>query len=295
VTAVKIALFDMNSGPCSRPNGMREVALRAEELGYESLWVGEHVVLPRPRTEHSPMEPGDPILDPIVALTFLAAETEKVRLGTGIIILPQRNPLVLAKELASLDVLSNGRLHFGIGAGYLEPELRALGVPMSERGLRTDEYLAAMQTLWYAEAPSYSGRTLAFSGVDAHPRPVQQPIPIVVGGHTSAAHRRAVLSAHGWYGFALTVEQSAFHVGELTRMASELGRPAELSDIEISVTPRGRLDAAEVARFAEAGVHRLVLRQPRHSDLAGMVEFVAEHQPARLGAGRDASAPGRVS
>lgn len=281
MTAVKIALFDMNSGPCSRPNAMREIALRAEEAGYESLWVGEHVVLPRPRIQQSPMEPGDPILDPTVALTFLAAETERVRLGTGIIILPQRNPLVLAKELASLDVLSGGRLQFGIGAGYLEPELSALGVPMSERGVRTDEYLAAMQALWYAEEPAFTGRTVAFSGVDAHPRPVQQPIPVVVGGHTSAAHRRTVLSAHGWYGFALTVGESAYHVRELTRIASELDRPAELGDIEISVTPRGRVDAAEVARFAEAGVHRLVLRQPRRADLAQIVEFVTEHRPVQ--------------
>jgi probable F420-dependent oxidoreductase len=282
---VKIGLFSMNMDACSRPDAMREIARLAEDLGYESVWGGEHVVLPRPRTPESPMEPEEPILDPTVALTFLAAQTERVLLGTGVIILPQRNPLVLAKELASLDVLSTGRLLFGIGAGYLEPELRAIGVPMAERGARTDEYLAAIQALWYADEPAYTGRFVAFSGLDAHPRPLQRPVPVVVGGHTPAAYRRAVRSGHGWYGFALSVEAAAHHVRELSRTASELGRPSELGDLEISVTPRGRLDAREVTRFAEAGVQRLVLRPPRGLDLPQLAEFVTEHQPARLAAG----------
>ena len=122
---LKFGLFSMTTGPCSYPDGAARVARAAEAAGFESLWGGEHVVLPDPQAPPSPLGPGDRIVDPIVALTFLAAHTSRIRLGTGIIILPQRNPLVLAKELATLDVMSNGRLIFGVGVGYLEPEFRA--------------------------------------------------------------------------------------------------------------------------------------------------------------------------
>ena len=133
---LKFGLFSMTTGPCSYPDGAARVARAAETAGFESLWGGEHVVLPDPQAPPSPLGPGDRIVDPIVALTFLAAHTSRIRLGTGIIILPQRNPLVLAKELATLDVMSNGRLIFGVGVGYLEPEFRALGAPFEERGAR---------------------------------------------------------------------------------------------------------------------------------------------------------------
>src|SRR5947208_7839549 len=142
---MKFGLFAMNMGVCSHPEVATRVAQAAEAAGFDSLWAGEHVVLPSPRTPASPMDPQDPILDPVVTLTFLAAQTRQILLGTGIIILPQRNPLVLAKELASLDVLSGGRLILGIGVGYLEPEFRALGIPFEDRGERADEYLAAMR------------------------------------------------------------------------------------------------------------------------------------------------------
>ena len=181
----------------------RRVAQLAEELGYDSLWAGEHVVVPSPRVEPSPMDPDDPILDPLVALAHLAGATERIRLGTGLVILPQRNPLVLAKQVASLDVVSGGRLILGLGVGYLEPELRAMGVPMAGRGARADEYLAAMRSLWEDEAPSFSGRYVEFEGVDAHPRPLQSPLPVVIGGHSHAAHLRAARHGDGWYGFLL--------------------------------------------------------------------------------------------
>src|SRR3954466_7869137 len=199
-----IGLFGINSHACAEPDGAARVAARAEELGYDSLWAGEHVVVPRPRVAPSPMEPDEPILDPVVLLAHLAARTRRVRLGTGVIVLPQRNPLVLAKQLASLDVLSGGRLDVGIGAGYLEPELSALGVPRDERGSRTDEYLAAMGALWEGDPPAYEGRHVRFSGVAAHPRPVQHPLPVVVGGRAPAAHRRAARHAEGWYGYWLS-------------------------------------------------------------------------------------------
>src|SRR6476469_11167839 len=164
---MKIALFATNIGPWTSPDALTRVARAAEQAGLESLWTGEHVVLPDPQVPPSPLPPEVPILDPVVALTFMAAHTSRIRLGTGIIILPQRNPLVLAKELASLDVLSNGRLVFGIGIGYLEPEFRALGAPFAQRGAVTDEYLAAMRAIWSQSKPAYQGRFVAFTDVQA--------------------------------------------------------------------------------------------------------------------------------
>src|ERR687891_2822135 len=177
-----IGLFAINSHACGEPGAAARIAILAERLGYDSLWAGEHVVVPSPRVEPSPMEPDEPILDPLVALAHVAAHTKRIKLGTGVIILPQRNPLVLAKQVASLDVLSGGRLILGIGVAYLEPEMRAIGVPMEGRGARADEYLAAMRSLWEEETPSFHGKHVDFEGVDAHPRPVQRPLPVVVGG-----------------------------------------------------------------------------------------------------------------
>ena len=176
---MKFGLFAVNMYACSYPETAIQIAHLAEEAGFESLWAGEHVVLPDPQAPPSPMAPHDRILDPVIALTYLSAHTSQVRLGTGIIILPQRNPLVLAKELASLDELSGGRLICGIGVGYLEPEFRALGIPFTDRGARTDDYLAAMRTIWTQPKPAYHGRFVSFEGVQAHP---QRNIPIVVWG-----------------------------------------------------------------------------------------------------------------
>jgi probable F420-dependent oxidoreductase len=219
------------------------------------------------------MEPDEPILDPLVALAFLAAHTTTLRLGTGIVILPQRNPLVLAKQVASLDALSEGRLILGIGAGYLEPELSAIGVPMSQRGARTDEFLAAMREVWYAERPAYEGRHVRFAGIQAYPRPLR--VPIVVGGETPAAHRRAIEQGHGWYGFALDEAATAAQLEGLREAAARHARPPELGDLEISVTPRRTPDRDTAQRFAELGVHRLVLRPRRELDETGLIDYVS--------------------
>jgi probable F420-dependent oxidoreductase len=270
---MQYGLFSVNSYACSRPATAVRIARLAESAGFESLWAGEHVVLPDPRVPPSPMDPGESILDPLVALSFLAAHTTTPKLGTGIVILPQRNPLVLAKQVASLDALCDGRLILGIGAGYLEPELRAIGVSMSERGRRTDEYLAAMRQIWYAEEPAYQGRFVTFSGVTAHPRP--RSVPIVVGGHTPAAFRRAVEQGHGWYGFARDLEGTAACVEGLREAAARYERPAELGELEISVTPRGTPDAETAARFAELGVRRLILLPRSDLDEEGLAGYVS--------------------
>ena len=277
-----LGLFSLNFGAAATPDAARRIATLAEELGYESLWVGDHVVLPTPRVPPSPLDPEHPILDPLVALTFLAAHTSRLRLATGIVILPQRNPLVLAKQLASLDVVSGGRLIFGMGAGYLEPEMRAIGVPMAGRGTRAVEYLEAMRSLWEDPAPAFHGTHVDFSGVDAHPRPLQRPLPVVMGGHSTAAHRRAVSHADGWYGWYLDVARTESQLAALAREAAAADRdPAEL---EITISPRERLDEDVVRAYEELGVARLVVIPPFDLSLPELEEFVRANAPERVGA-----------
>jgi len=245
------------------------------------------VVLPDPQVPPSPARPDTPLLDPAVALAFLAAHTRTIRLGTGIIILPQRNPLVLAKELASVDVLSRGRLIFGIGVGYLKPEFDALGIPFEGKGARTEEYLAAMLALWTMDKPAFAGRLVSFAGIQAMPRPVQRPHPeIVFGGHTPAAFRRAARLAQGWYGFALDLERTGACIEGLKTACATLGR--SFGDVEVSVTPvpereRAVLDRDSAERFAALGVRRLILYQPRARDEAAMLRLVEQVERELIG------------
>lgn len=256
---MKFGLFGINMGVCSTPEAAASVARAAENAGFESVWTGEHVVLPDPQVPPSPLPPTYPLLDPAVALAFVAAHTKTIRLGTGIIILPQRNPLVLAKELASVDVVSHGRLIFGLGIGYLKPEFDALGVPFDHKGPRSIEYLQAMQAVWTQEKPAYQGRFVSFSGIRALPRPVQRPYPpVVIGGHTPEAFRRAVQYGNGWYGFALDLDATAKCLAGLKAAAQMAQRPASLGELEISITPGPGLDLEMAKRYADLGVHRLI-------------------------------------
>lgn len=283
---MKLGLFSMNMYACTYPETAAIVAREAESAGFESLWAGEHVVLPDPQAAPSPMAPLDRALDPVVALSYLAAVTSTIRLGTGIIILPQRNPLILAKELASLDVLSNGRLLFGLGVGYLESEFAALGAPFAERGEVADEYVAAMKEIWAAERPEYGGKWVRFSRIQSRPQPRQSPHPpIHVGGHSRAAFRRAVEYGNGWYGFALDLAATMNALIGLREAATRYERPAGLGKLEISVTPRpggadeGTADAITdlTASYAELGVDRLIMLPSSKLDRDGLRRFVARH------------------
>ena len=264
---MKLGLFGIGSGICAHPAVAKRIAQRAEALGFDSLWTGEHVVLPDPRQAPSPAPPDFAMLHPSTALAYLAGVTERVKLGTGITLIAQRNPVVLAKEMASLDVVSEGRLLLGIGAGYLHQEFAALGVPFQERGARTDEYVAAMRALWNEERPSFHGRFVQFDAIQAMPRPVQDGgPPIVVGGASDAALRRSVDYAQGWYGFALNVEQTAGVLERLRRLGGD--------GLEISVTPSVRLNTETLAQYAELGVHRLIALLPQ--DEARALEAMAQ-------------------
>jgi probable F420-dependent oxidoreductase len=278
---MKIALFSINNGPCASPKTAAGVAKAAEQAGFESLWTGEHVILPDPQVPPSPVAPDHPMLDPGISLSFVAANTTKIRLGTGIIILPQRNPVVLAKELASLDVLSNGRLIFGIGIGYLKPEFDAIGAPFDHKGPRTEEYLKAMIALWSMPKPEFNGQWVKFKGVNAMPRPVQKPHPeIVFGGHTKEAYSRAARLAKGWYGFALDLDGTQKCINGVREACKAEGRKFE--DIEISITPRAKIDRDMAKRFADLGVHRLILL-PRGNDEASILQMVSETSSDLIG------------
>ena len=264
---MKFGLFGINMGPCSTPEASARVAQAAEAAGFESVWAGEHIVLPEPQEPPSPLPPSYPMLDPNIAFAYLAGQTQTIRMGTGIIILPQRNPLVLAKEMASLDVLSNGRLIFGIGIGYLKPEFDALGIPFGQKGLRTIDYLEAMQAIWSQDKPSHQGEFTSFSGVQALPRPVQQPHPpVVFGGMTPQAFQRSVTHGNGWYGFALDVDGTQKCLAGLKHAQQNNARPSTLGELEISVTPMGNMDLDTAKRFADLGVDRLILLSPTKTD-----------------------------
>jgi len=275
---MKFGLHSVNLHTCGYPDAAARIGRAAEAAGFESLWVADHVVLPDPPVAGRPMAPDQRLLDPIVALTFLAAHTQRIRLATGVIILPQRQALVLAKQLASLDVLSNGRLIFGLGVGWCEPEMRSVGAPFAERGRVADDYLAAMRAVWTQPKPSYRGPYVAFDGVQAMPRPVQTPVPIVVGGRTAPAYRRAVTQGHGWYGFGISVEDTQKIVATLRDTAKKHSRPAELGRLEISVTPPGFdiPDKATLDAYAAAGVDRLILRPRSELDAAALERFAAD-------------------
>lgn len=257
---MQLGLFAINYGTCANPESAIQVAKHAEAIGFESVWTGEHVVLPDPIPARLPFRADLPFLDTVVALTLAAAHTTSLKLASGIIILPLRSPVLLAKELASIDAVSHGRLIVGVGAGYIREEFAAAGVPLAGRQERTDEFIRALRALWSMDHPRFHGRYVSFHGIDAHPRPIQHPAPpLVVGGEGQAALTRAVTMANGWYGFSLDITETRHLIDTLRRLEIERGRPAELGPLEITITPSGPLDNGVVAQYEDLGVDRLVL------------------------------------
>ena len=239
----------------------------AEAAGFESVWGGEHVVLPTvidsryPYTVDGkiPTEPDTPIPDPLIWLAFAAAAAPTLRLGTCILIVPQRNPVVLAKELATLDRLSGGRVELGLGVGWLKEEFDALGVPWERRGARNDEYVAAMRALWSGPHAEFHGEFVDFAPVTCSPRPVQRSIPILVGGDTEAAIRRAARLADGYF----PGEGDADRLATLIRRVRAAAERADRDPASIEINAMfGRQMAHPidgVAQLAEIGVDRAMV------------------------------------
>lgn len=246
------------------PAGAKALAKAAEDSGVESLWTVEHVVVPAGYESPYPYSPSGkmpggetaPIPDPLAWISFMAALTTTVRLATGILILPQRNPVVLAKECATIDVLSGGRLTLGVGIGWLAEEFEAIGVPFDERVQRTEEHIEAMRALW-SEDETFSGAHTSFSQARSFPKPVQDGgVPIVVGGHTKAAARRAGRLGNGF--FPARAEDLSALIDECRRAATDAGRDPDA--IEITTGGPPSVDFAK--QMADIGVSRLVLPPP---------------------------------
>jgi probable F420-dependent oxidoreductase len=242
-------------------------ARTAESTGFDSMWTFEHVVFPEDYSSpypgspdgRLPMPPSTPIPDPLIWLSYVAAATTTLRLGTGIVILPERNPVVLAKELATLDRLSEGRLLFGIGIGWLKEEFDALGVPWDRRAARTDEYVAAVRALWASDAATFDGEFVSFSRVSSNPKPAQTSIPVVVGSFSPAGARRAGRLGDGFLPAAGSTAELAELIGVMRDSASDHGRDPAQIEITTFAPPHLESDPRAAVEELEAlGIHRVL-------------------------------------
>src|ERR1700761_5311653 len=208
--AMKIGVFATFMSPNATPSMIKDFGKRAEGMGLDSIWMGEHVALfdkntfgyPGSKDGRIPVPPGGGMLDVTATFGFLAAVTERLRLGTGVALVPQRNPIYTAKEMCTLDWLTDGRIDFGIGVGWNKEEVEACGYRWDDRGARCDEFLEVMRRLWTEDVVDFKGKWIQFETMRMDPKPIQKPhIPIIVGGYADAALRRAVRYGAGWYGF----------------------------------------------------------------------------------------------
>jgi probable F420-dependent oxidoreductase len=265
---MEFGLLFANTMAFAGAEGAALLGRAAEDAGFDSVWTVEHVVYPDDYASRYPYDPSGrmamsartPLPDPLVWLTWVAAHTRRLRLATGILILPQRNPVVLAKEVATLDALSGGRVELGVGVGWLREEFDALGVPFEHRGARTDEYVEVLRALWDGDHAQHSGRFVEFAGVSSNPKPVEREglgrrVPIHIGGHSPAAARRAGRLGDGFF-------PGEGRLGELLvemrTSAEDAGRDPDA--IEVTAVHAGVLGddpLAAVEKMADRGVHRL--------------------------------------
>ncbi len=270
-------------GPFAFPDGAVKLANAAENAGFESLWTGEHVVVPSTINSTYPYSPDGkmagggqiPMAEPFVWHAWVAAHTTTLRLATGVLVLPQRQPLVVAKQAATLAVLSGGRFSLGIGVGWLREEFAALGANFEDRAQRHDEYVAAMRTLWANESACFTGDYISFPEVALCPRPPGDAVPIVVGGHTPAAARRAGRLADGFFPAKGTPE-SVGKLFDIARVAAEAaGRNPEA--LELSVYEPGVLDAERaetlIDQWQAVGASRIIV-SPKTLDPGQLADHI---------------------
>jgi probable F420-dependent oxidoreductase len=258
---MRIDLWVPTASPMATPELLAVIGREAEARGVGTIWVGEHVVLfeeyassyPYAEDGRIPAPSGTGLLEPLTTLSFLAASTTTVRLGTAMVLLPQRNPVYTAKEVSTLDWLSNGRVDFGIGVGWLEEEFNAVNVPWAARGKRTDEYLEVLGTLWCDETSAYEGEFYSLNPCQMYPKPVQQPHPpLHIGGESRAALARVARAGQGWHTFNRAPGELAEPLATLDGMLATEGRTR--ADVTITVCPYFQpLDADIAGRYAEAG------------------------------------------
>ena len=293
-------------GPLASPENLRSLAQRAEDLGFDSIWVSDHIILPREVSSFYPyaadgvatFRADQPYYEPIATLNFLAGCTHRVRLGTHVLILPYRNPVLTAKMLATLDVLSGGRVILGAGVGWMEEEFRALGLDnFDQRGAVSNEYLRIFKELWTQEQPEFHGEFYDVAGAGFLPKPVQQPHPpIWIGGHTGPAIRRAAEFGDGWMPIGLRPpailepEEMAAKIARLRRLTVQAGRPEDAvtpcfsTSVAFDQTPvasrqmmTGRPEqiAADLRQYQDLGVQNFILGFPPDS-VAGQREAMEQ-------------------
>lgn len=295
------------------PDAIRRVAQRAEQLGFDGIWVSDHIIIPEAEADPFARGFGDPtgigglIYEPLIVLAFAAACTSRIRLGTTVIVVPYRNPLVTAKMLSTLDVLSGGRVTAGMAVGWMEKEFNALGVPFQDRGALTDEYIAAIKVLWTQHKPEFHGTHVRFENISFEPKPVQKPnIPIWIGGNSKSAIRRAVALGDGWNPTRARVEDIEAGVTYSKDLCGEHGRdPRSLTiaarlplkffnDSEVATTRRPLLGGTqeiidEIGEYRDAGVDYIILdtfysaaelaRETEDSIIATMESFASDVMP----------------
>ncbi len=276
---MKIGYFAIGIGPSASAGAIRTIAVNAERLGFATVWAPEHVVLLAEFSSRYPYSTGDfpmpleaPIGDPFTTLSYAAALTSKIRLATGICLVPEHNPVVLAKTVATVDHLSGGRLVLGTGIGWLAEEFEAIGVPWERRAQRTRECIEAMRALWAGDQSSYSGEFVNFRGAICNPRPVNnRRVPVWFGGESAPALRRVAEYGDGWIGFNLTPDEAAAKIRRIEELLKANGR--KRSDLELAVSPYAKpITTDDLKRYRDAGAEEVALvRFDIPADEAGIV------------------------
>lgn len=283
---MKIGIAPINVGGPETAERMIETVQYAESAGIESVWTFEHVIVPTEyesvypygRSGKMPIAPEAWLIDPLISLAHIAAATNTIRIGTGVNIVPQTNPLLFAKQAASLDVLSGGRLELGLGIGWLAEEYEAMGTPFARRGARFDDYLEAVKKVWSGEVVEHQSELLSWHDFKSYPTPMQKPHPpILIGGTTTRSLRRVVDSAQGWYAPSDSQQQLSEKIAELKRMAAEAGRSFDTIEVSASWRVNKRPDA--LPAFEDLGIERAVafLSWAGQSDPREAIDIIASH------------------
>ncbi len=264
---MKFGIVPINLHLFADPDVVIPFVQRAEALGYESVWTAEHVIIPKTYTSvypynpdgKLPFPPDAAIIDPLVALTFIASATTRLRLGTGVNILPQMSPLYLAKWASSIDHLSKGRLMLGVGIGWLKEEFTAIGVPFERRGKRADEYLRALKAVWSGEEVNFQGEFVQWQNFMMRPKPAQAGgVPLVIGGISPSAIRRTVRYGDGWYVIGKDLDDYRTHMRALTEECAKQGRNPR--DLEITAYWNYHREGVEsLPVYEELGIQRLLI------------------------------------
>ncbi|HEX4210167.1 MAG TPA: LLM class F420-dependent oxidoreductase [Candidatus Binataceae bacterium] len=273
-----------------KPDSITRNIRKAEELGFESAWIGEHLIIPVKSASKYPYSKDGafpaplnvPFHDPMLALTYAAAVTSKIKLATGVFVVPLRNAITTAKAVASLDVLSNGRVIFGVGVGWWAEEFAVTGASFNDRALKTREYIELMKELWTKDEPSYHGKTISVEGVRFYPKPVQKPYPpIVVGGTSDLAIKRTVRYGDGWYAVARSLEESRELIKKL-RDAEKAANRSKPVEVTLSLRTGHPLTLQEVRELAEMGVGRTLVGSPLGAGAAAELERFRDEIMAKV-------------